>query len=100
MNAGASAELAIVIVNYNTRGYLERCLETLETHRGEITTDVLVIDNAPRTDASLEVVRQFPGVRYVREERAGLDIARCCGKIGLRIRHWFETENYRVRLGG
>jgi len=42
----ATAELAVVIVNFNTGTYLERCLASLERHRGDIAIDVLVIDNA------------------------------------------------------
>ncbi|GJG86369.1 hypothetical protein tb265_15500 [Gemmatimonadetes bacterium T265] len=38
---------------------------------------VLVVDNAPRTDATERLVRdQFGGMRYVREPRPGLDWAR------------------------
>ena len=69
MNAGASAELAIVIVNYNTRGYLERCLDTLETHRGDITTDVLVIDNASRDGSHLRAVAAHPWARLIENPR-------------------------------
>lgn len=46
-----AAELAVVIVNFNTGAYLERCLASLERHRGDIALDVLVIDNASH-DAS------------------------------------------------
>jgi GT2 family glycosyltransferase len=38
--------------------------------------EVLVIDNAPSTDATRRVVDQFPRVRYVFEARKGLDVAR------------------------
>ena len=38
--------------------------------------DVLVVDNNPSDDCSLEVVRAFPSVRYVREPKPGLDHAR------------------------
>ena len=37
--------------------------------------EVLVIDNAPRTEATRSVVEAFPGVRYVREDRPGLDVS-------------------------
>jgi glycosyltransferase involved in cell wall biosynthesis len=40
--------------------------------------EVLVVDNAPATDASRDVVASFPGVRYVREPRPGLNHARNC----------------------
>lgn len=38
--------------------------------------EVLVVDNAPTSDATLRVVELFPGVRYLREDRPGLDVAR------------------------
>lgn len=38
--------------------------------------ELLIIDNCPSSDATYRVVQQFPGVRYVREDRPGLDIAR------------------------
>jgi GT2 family glycosyltransferase len=38
--------------------------------------EVLVIDNAPSTPRTFEVVRSFPSCRYVREDRRGLDAAR------------------------
>ncbi|MEP7059319.1 MAG: glycosyltransferase family 2 protein [Actinomycetota bacterium] len=60
-----AAELAIVIVNFNTRGYLERCLATLETHRGAITTDVLVIDNASHDGSHLRAVAAHPWARLI-----------------------------------
>jgi GT2 family glycosyltransferase len=44
--APEAAELAIVIVNFNTGEYLRRCLASLERHRGDLALDVLVIDNA------------------------------------------------------
>jgi O-antigen biosynthesis protein len=49
--------------------------------------DLLIVDNAPRTDATEQVVRRYDGVRYVREPRPGLDWARnraileCRGEI-------------------
>lgn len=38
--------------------------------------EILVVDNRPSTSATYEVVRQYPRVRYVREDRPGLDAAR------------------------
>lgn len=53
---------------------LQRCLEGISRLRpGD--HEVLVIDNAPSDDRSMEVAKRFP-VRYVREDRPGLDHAR------------------------
>jgi len=65
---------------------LHRCLSAL----GQLDyphLDLLVIDNAPRSDATERVVSRHAGVRYVREPRPGLDWARnraileCRGEI-------------------
>lgn len=38
--------------------------------------EILVVDNHPSTGDTLRLVRRYPAVRYVREERPGLDVAR------------------------
>ncbi|MCU0547126.1 MAG: glycosyltransferase [Oscillatoriaceae cyanobacterium Prado104] len=40
--------------------------------------EIIVVDNAPSTNSTAELVARLP-VRYVREERPGLDWARNCG---------------------
>lgn len=59
------AELAVVIVNYNTGDYLERCLASLEACRGDIETDVLVIDNASRDGSHTRAVAAHPWARLI-----------------------------------
>lgn len=54
---------------------LKRCLGSLMrlVNDGQ---EVLVIDNCPTTTATREVTASYPGVRYVLEQRPGLDRAR------------------------
>ncbi len=59
------AELAVVIVNYNTGGYLERCLASLERHRGDLEMDVLVIDNASHDGSHRVAVAAHPWARMI-----------------------------------
>ncbi len=54
---------------------LERCLAALHKLPNE-GQELLVIDSASRGEATRCVVDQYPRVRYVREERPGLDVAR------------------------
>ncbi len=61
----APAELAVVIVNYNAGAYLERCLASLEAHRGQIELDVLVIDNASGDGSHLQAVAAHPWARLI-----------------------------------
>jgi N-acetylglucosaminyl-diphospho-decaprenol L-rhamnosyltransferase len=58
------AALAVVIVNYNTGPWLERCLRSLEAARGDLATDVVVIDNDSH-DGSADVAEQL-GARLIR----------------------------------
>jgi GT2 family glycosyltransferase len=54
---------------------LARCLAAVSALPDD-AQEVLVVDNAPSTDATRQVVERFPAVRYVREDRPGLDVAR------------------------
>lgn len=55
---------------------LAKCLESIAALRAA-PLEVLVVDNAPATDATARLVAErFPGFRYVREEVPGLDHAR------------------------
>jgi N-acetylglucosaminyl-diphospho-decaprenol L-rhamnosyltransferase len=63
--APESAKLAVVIVNFNTEGLLERCLASLERHRGGVALDVLVIDNASRDGSHTTAVDAHPWARLI-----------------------------------
>ena len=63
--APEAAELAVVIVNYNAGEYLERCLASLERHRGDVALDVLVIDNASYDGSHTEAVSAHPWARLI-----------------------------------
>jgi glycosyltransferase involved in cell wall biosynthesis len=54
---------------------LARCLESIAALPDD-GQEVLVVDSCSTTDATARVATDAPGVRYVRADRAGLDIAR------------------------
>ena len=64
MSLGPAADVAVVIVNYDTGPWLARCLDSLERRRGSVKTEIIVIDNASR-DGS-ERAAERPGVQLVR----------------------------------
>jgi len=68
MTASDPAELAVVIVNYNTGDYLERCLASLQTHRGDIDMDVLVIDNASHDGSHTKAIAAHPWARLIEND--------------------------------
>jgi N-acetylglucosaminyl-diphospho-decaprenol L-rhamnosyltransferase len=64
-------DLGIVIVNWNTRDYLRKCLETVTASQGDFTYKVVVVDNAS-TDGSPDMVREhFPDVQVMVSEING-----------------------------
>lgn len=58
-------DVSIIIVNWNTRDALRSCLQSIYRQAGEISFNVVVIDNAS-TDGSAEMVKaQFPQVTLI-----------------------------------
>ena len=56
--------LSIIIVSFNARGDLERCLESLHTPPPARAHEILVVDNGS-TDGSADAARRWPGVRVI-----------------------------------
>lgn len=74
----SSAELPPLTVAVCTRDRtddLAGCLDALRA-LDYPDVDILVVDNAPRDDATAALCRSLPGVRHVTEPRPGLDFAR------------------------
>jgi GT2 family glycosyltransferase len=69
------ADLDVIIVSFNSAGYLVPCLESLYAHAGDAELDVVVVDNGS-VDGSPELVeRHFPKVRVLRSENRGFAYA-------------------------
>jgi GT2 family glycosyltransferase len=72
---GESPRATVAICTRDRTADLRRALDALMRlpDRGQ---ELLVVDNHPSTDDTVRLVRRYPAVRYVREDRAGLDAAR------------------------
>lgn len=58
-------DIGIIIVNWNTRDHLRRCLETVYASEGDLSFSVAVVDNAS-TDGSAEMVgKYFPDAQII-----------------------------------
>jgi GT2 family glycosyltransferase len=58
-------DLAVIIVNWNTRELLERCLHSIEVQKQMLEVEIFVVDNASRDGSTTMVKQRFPKVRVI-----------------------------------
>jgi len=87
-------DLTIVIVSFNARAVLERCLASLHEHAPAIGHEIVVVDNAS-SDGSVDAVRtRWPSVRIIALTE-NLGFARATN-VGLRQ----TTSEFALLLNG
>ncbi len=74
--AALSPSLTVAICTRDRPDVLDRCLESLKVFSEQGAVDVLVVDNAPPSGRTADLVRRHPFARYTVEEKPGLDFAR------------------------
>jgi GT2 family glycosyltransferase len=57
--------LSIIIVSYNARADLERCLETLVRHKPVVDHEIIVVDNASTDDTVQALRTRWSGIRLI-----------------------------------
>jgi len=77
----AKLDLSIVIVSFNARADLERCLQSLHDAPPSRPHEIIVVDNAS-SDGSVDAVRRWPTVRVI-ETGANLGFSRG-NNVGIR----------------
>lgn len=72
--------LSIIIVNYNVKEFLQNLLKSIEKTCGNITKEIIVVDNAS-DDGSVEILREkYPYVRLIaNKENLGFGAANNLG---------------------
>ena len=61
----AELDLTLVIVSFNTREILLRCLGTIKSYTEDISYEVIVVDNASEDGTVDAVVENFPDVHLI-----------------------------------
>ncbi|HEX9824450.1 MAG TPA: glycosyltransferase family 2 protein [Actinomycetota bacterium] len=59
------ADLAVVVVNYNAGEHLLRCLASVYASAGDLSLDVVVVDNASRDGSAARAAAVHPAVRLL-----------------------------------
>jgi GT2 family glycosyltransferase len=70
--------VSLVVINYQGRRWLPRCLASLARLQGDVL-ETIVIDNASGDGSPEVAVRNFPGVRVVRNRR-NVGFAKACNQ--------------------
>lgn len=65
VQAPPRADLAVVIVNYNAGEYLARCVTSVVEAAGELTLDLLIVDNASHDGSARVAAERTPHVRLI-----------------------------------
>jgi N-acetylglucosaminyl-diphospho-decaprenol L-rhamnosyltransferase len=59
-------KLSIIIVNWNSLGFLQKCLKSLYTHVRDVAFEVIVVDNASPEDGIEVISADFPDVSVIK----------------------------------
>ena len=68
MEARKKADLSIIIVNWNSKEYLRRCIESILLWTTNITYEIVVIDGASFDGCGEMLHECFPQVRFIQSE--------------------------------
>jgi hypothetical protein len=60
-----AAELSIVIVNWNSAGFVRQCLRSIQHNRPAFSYEVIVVDSGSFDGCGEMLNREFPGARFV-----------------------------------
>jgi glycosyltransferase involved in cell wall biosynthesis len=77
-STAADGTVSVIICTRNRPEQLADCLRSLQ-HLSTQPSEIIVVDNAPSSEATQQLVASMPNVRYVLEPRPGLSIARNAG---------------------
>jgi len=62
-------DLSIIIVNYNSSGFLKNCLESLLNSKDAVEKEIIVIDNASSNGSINFVKSSFPSVKLIENKK-------------------------------
>jgi hypothetical protein len=62
-------DLSIIIINWNSKAYLQECLKSLNGNSKGLTREILVVDNASHDGSAQMVAAEFPGVTFIQSDR-------------------------------
>ena len=68
--------ISIVIVNWNSKDYLRKCLRSIETHASDLDYEAIVVDGASYDGCAAMLAEEFPYATFVQSEE-NIGFGRC-----------------------
>ena len=62
-------DISVIIVNWNARELLRRCLVSIDANHGDLSIEVIVVDSASSDDSVHMVKREFPWVKVAASQQ-------------------------------
>lgn len=63
------SELSVIIVNWNSKDFLRRCLASLDAHVRDVSLEVIVVDSGSFDGCGEVLAREFPSVKFIQSEK-------------------------------
>jgi len=92
-------DVSVIIVNYNTEGYLDACITSICNLTQSCSFEIIVVDNASDHNPEGELVEKYPEVRFFRNDtNLGFGAANNIGVRGSRGEYLFFLNPDTVLL--
>ncbi len=78
-------ELSIIIVNYNTKDYLRKCLSSIYKYLPSCSYEIICVDNHSKDGSKVMIKREFPQVKLITNAR-NVGFARACNQAAKRAK--------------
>jgi GT2 family glycosyltransferase len=62
-------DVSVVIISYNTRDWMQTCIDAIGAASGSLRVEVIIVDNASRDGSADFIASQFPNIRLMRNSR-------------------------------
>lgn len=66
---GNSTKLSIVILSFNTKNLLRKCLESIKRHKGQVDLEVIVSDNGSADGSPEMVAKDFAWIKLIENKK-------------------------------
>jgi GT2 family glycosyltransferase len=94
-------DVSVIIVNWNLKELLRRCIDSVHRHAGDLSVEIIVVDNGSSDGSPEMLAAEFPGVTMIgNPENAGFAKASNQGMAAVGGRYLFLLNNDATLFDG